>query len=732
MIDRLRNFADSTPFTNALKVTVASVVPVLTLSYFDRFDVGFTIALGAFLTYPSDIPSNLRHKIKGVLVAALIVAGSNLLVNVLHPYPWALYPVVTAAIFFLSMIGIYGHRANMVSFSGLLALALAFGHLQQGWDILIHAGLMFVGGLFYLLVSLCFQFLSPHRYTELQLAECIKLTAKYLKLRGDLWHVEANRAKIIEKQLHLQVELNAIHENIREILIRNRPDSGSSNQHRKMLLVFISLVDVMELALSTSFDHSKLHQKFSAHPKVLTTYQQIAYNLGATLKQLQKSIANHQKYVSKHQLFKDLELLERVIAEYNDNTHDAEGVWMLTNMLYYVEKQVEKISVIERAFLQAVSSQDFKGRDRELEKFLAPQYYPWRTFRENLTFSSMHFRHALRLTITILIGFAIGALLPLQNVYWILLTVIVIMRPGYGLTKERSWQRIFGTVLGGLIAFALLSFIHNPVAIGVFTVIALILGFTYTATNYKIGATFVTIYVVFVYGLLTPDIEHVIQFRIVDTLAGAGLAFVANYFFWPSWEFLNVRVHLKKSIEANRDYLIQISKFYNEKGQVTTDYRLARKNAFVEIGNLMASFQRMSQEPRSKQRALPQLYKLVVLNHTLLSSSASLGTYIQSHKTTSASEAFNVVVAGVIRNLNRATALLDGQTETESPANEEVALRFTELKNLREKELKQAHLYGAQALELKMQEAQLVIEQLIWLTNLSENIVGTSARISKI
>ncbi len=732
MIDKLRTFADSTPFTNAVKVTVAAVIPVLFFSAMQQFEIGFTVALGAFLTYPSDIPGNLKRKMTGVLIAALVVAGCNLTVNVLHPYPLVLYPVVGLLIFLFSMIAVYGHRANMLSFSGLLAVSLTFGHLQSGPSILANAALMLGGGIFYLIVSLCFHFVRPNRYTELQLAECTRLTGRYLKLRGDLWNTDADRAKIIEKQLHLQVELNAIHENIREILIRNRPDSGSSNHHRRMLLMFISLVEILELALSTPFDHSKLHDRFAAHPSVLKTYQNIAYHLGATLKQLSKAVAGQTAYRAKHQLFRELEQLEGVIAGYEQQTADADGVRMLTNMLHYVEKQIEKISVVERALLETVSAQDFRGSDRELDKFLAPQYYSWHTFAENLSFSSTFFRHALRLTVTILIAFGIGALFPLQNVYWILLTVVVIMRPGYGLTKERSWQRIFGTVLGGLIAFGLLLFIDSPAAIGILTVVALVLGFTYTTINYKVGATFVTIYVVFIYGLLTPDIENVIQFRIVDTVIGALLAFLANYFLWPSWEFLNAPAHLKKSIRANGEYLAEISRYYNEKGNVTTAYRLSRKNAFIEIGNLISSFQRMSQEPKSKQKSLPQLYKLVVLNHTLLSSSASLGTYIQSHKTTSASEAFNVVVSGIIKNLDRAVALLEGKNEIGPSPADEVAPRFTELKNIREKELKEAHLYDSEALELKMQEAQLVIGQLIWLTNLSENIVSTCAKLSRL
>jgi hypothetical protein len=70
----------------------------------------------------------------------------------------------------------------------------------------------------------------------------------------------------------------------------------------------------------------------------------------------------------------------------------------------------------------------------------------------------------------------------------------------------------------------------------------------------------------------------------------------------------------------------------------------------------MASFQRMLQEPKSKQSKLAQVYKLTVLNHTLLSS--ALGTYIQSHKTSEASEAFNAVFNKVIKNLDSAITIL--------------------------------------------------------------------------
>lgn len=730
MIYKIRKFTDSTYFTNAIKVTIAAVIPVVIFSFLGKFEMGFAMALGAFFTYPSDIPSSLKHKINGILVTAFLVAGINLIVNIVYPYSWIFYPFLAVLIFLISMLSVYGQRATMVSFSGLIAVSLAFASINSGWAMVLHSGLILSGGLFYLLISLIFHGIRPHRYIELQIAECIKLTSKYLKLRGDLWTLNANKKSIIEKQLHLQVELNTIHQNIREVLISSHTTSGSSHQNRKMLLVFISLVEILELALSTAFDHDKLHQKFDDHPRVLLTYQRLAYNLAANLKQLSKSVKKHTKYISKHTLLSDLNSLQLSIAEYENDLGKntaSEGVFMLTTMLQYAEKQVEKIKIVERAFTLDFNSQDLKGIDKDLEKFLTPQYYPLSTLTQNLSFSSTIFRHSLRLTIILMLGFIIGKFLPFHNVYWILLTIIVIMRPGYGLTKERSFHRIIGTVIGGLIAFGILFIVKDNIVISILSILCILLGFSFTQINYKVSAIFVTMYVVFIYGLITPNIGDLVQYRILDTVVGAALAFLANHFLWPSWEFLNIPVYLEKSIKANQDYLKEISIFYNKKGNISTSYRLARKNAFIEIGNLMASFQRMVQEPKSKQKQLPQVYKLTVLNHSLLSSLASLGTYIQSHKTTTASEAFNVVVDTAIKNLHNAIAVLK-ENNLELRVNlpqEDLAMRFTELKNIREKELKEGIPIDEEAFKLKMQEAQLVIEQLIWLTNLSENILKT-------
>src|SRR5690606_35348172 len=97
---------------------------------------------------------------------------------------------------------------------------------------------------------------------------------------------------------------------------------------------------------------------------------------------------------------------------------------------------------------------------------------------------------------------------------------------------------------------------------------------------------------------------------------------------------------IEKSVGANKGFLNQIGLYYQQKGQVPTSYKVARKTAFLETSNLNSAFQRMAQEPKSKQKHLDKIYELVELNHTFLSSVASLSTYIQDHPTTKASEMF--------------------------------------------------------------------------------------------
>ena len=144
---------------------------------------------------------------------------------------------------------------------------------------------------------------------------------------------------------------------------------------------------------------------------------------------------------------------------------------------------------------------------------------------------------------------------------------------------------------------------------GVLAIVTLVIAFSMVQRNYKAAATFITLSVVFIYALLRPDIFNVIQYRVMDTLIGAGLATLGNLLLWPAWEIHGMQKTLWETLKANRLYLEEIIGYYNKKGAIPSEYKVARKKAFLEMSNLSAAFQRMTQEPKSKQKTSTKFMK---------------------------------------------------------------------------------------------------------------------------
>ncbi len=231
---------------------------------------------------------------------------------------------------------------------------------------------------------------------------------------------------------------------------------------------------------------------------------------------------------------------------------------------------------------------------------------------------------------------------------------------------------------------------------------------------------------VFIYALLRPDIFNVIQYRVIDTLIGAGLATLGNLLLWPAWEIQGMQKTLLGTIKANRIYLEEIIAFYNIQGSIPSQYKVARKKAFLEMSDLSAAFQRMTQEPKSKQKNLDKFYEFVMLNHTFLSSLASLSTYILNNPTTPASENFNKVSSKIIQNLLDAEKILKQgiSSETEqSDADSEDIFEATFGKSIASYDKIQIKTKEKEeGFHLKIEEAHLVREQVKWLLAMSKKM----------
>ena len=78
-----------------------------------------------------------------------------------------------------------------------------------------------------------------------------------------------------------------------------------------------------------------------------------------------------------------------------------------------------------------------------------------------------------------------------------------------------------GIITGGILGIIALILIDNNVVLSILAVISMLLGYWFSGIDYKVGVSFVTFYVILIYGLLTNNAESHLIYRILDTVIGA-------------------------------------------------------------------------------------------------------------------------------------------------------------------------------------------------------------------
>jgi len=152
--------------------------------------------------------------------------------------------------------------------------------------------------------------------------------------------------------------------------------------------------------------------------------------------------------------------------------------------------------------------------------------------------------------------------------------------------------------------------------------------YSFQRLNYVVSVMFTTPYVLILFKFLGVGHLNIVEERVVDTIIGSTIAFVASYLIFPTWEFEQIKHSLADVICSNLNYLVKIAQSITGKQVTVTEYKLARKDVFVKAANLSAAFERMTSEPKSKQRNIKDIHKFVVLNHILSSYTATVASEI--------------------------------------------------------------------------------------------------------
>ncbi len=619
---QLRYFIFSQYLADGIRITLEIIIPVIIFAQFGRMTMGITIATGAFCVSICDIPGAMDSKRNGMLYCIGFIFIMSLLTGFMNHHIVLLGLLVAVSTFFFTMFSVYGNRAAAVGTAALLVMILRMSDDVSPQVAVIESLLILAGGLWYLLMALLFFRLTPYRPAQRALGDCIHETAKFLMIKSELYDINVNFDDEYRKLVTQQIVVNERQDAVRELLFKNKEMlKEPSRAGRLLVLTFADVVDLYEQITATWYDYKLIREKFGSSG-ILDEVGVIIKDIARELDNIGLAIQSNSYYKSNYALIPALDKLKLRVDGMDDRNNSN---LVLRKILVNLRNLGSHVDELMNYFTLTISK---KGRLRsksDYSKFVSHQEIDPVIFRNNLNLESGVFRHALRMMITCIAGFTITKLFSYgHHSYWVLLTIIIILKPGFSLTKERNIQRFAGTLAGGIIGMMILYFINDRNLLFALIIFFMVGTYTFQRLNYIVMVIFITPYILILLNLLGLGTLQIAEERLLDTGIACVLSFLASYLLFPHWESLQLDAYMKQVLKANLKYLETSHAFITGESKTVLEYKLARKDVYISTANLSAAFNRMLSEPKNKQRNDKLIYEFVVLNHVLSSNIASL------------------------------------------------------------------------------------------------------------
>lgn len=624
---KVKYFLFSQNFSDGLRISFGVLLPSLLFAHYHDFKTGIAISLGALCVSIADGPGPVVHKRNGMLVCAISIFLVSFITGSLNYNIYFTGSVILFCCFFFSMFTIYGNRASAIGTASLLVMVLMIDQEEKSHELLNYCLLILAGSGWYILLSLTFFQIRPYRQAQQALGECVMAISSFLKIKGDFYDQQIDADDNYHKLIYQQVNVSEKQDAVRELLFKTRVTvKESTPTGRLLILMFVDVVDMFEQIMATHYDYKSIREKFGESgvlKEISTTIKHISRELSQIGFAIQSN-TGYRKILDFNSELENLKVhIDGLAVDEKGPSHLVLKKILIN--LRNVTKRIENIQLYlnSKALLDNVVA----NTDLEYKRFVSFQDYSWEIFRNNLTINSSGFKHALRVAIACLAGFFIAKAISYgHHSYWILLTVIVILKPGFSLTKERNYHRLIGTVAGGLIGALVIIFLKDNTVLFLFLLVFMICTYSFQRVNYVVSVLFMTPFIIILFKFLGVGQLNLVGERIIDTLIGSTIAFAASHIIFPTWESEHLKDNMVDVLTANIVYLQKIAENLTGKNIGIMEYKLARKEVYVSSANLSAAFQRMTSEPKNKQHHATDVHKFVVLNHIISSYSATIAS----------------------------------------------------------------------------------------------------------
>ncbi|NUY31204.1 AraE protein [Paraburkholderia sp. JPY303] len=557
----IRKFLYSQYFYGGLRIAVGVSLPaILCLIVFHNRELGFTIATGALGACVVDMPGPLKYKHNEMLACSVIGFLSALATGLATVNPIALWCTVVPLTFVLSLIVVYGNRWPQISFATLFMMILTLEEHFTPLQALVNASWILLGGLWYTYWSTFVSQWMVYRIEQQALAESVFACADYLLARAAFYDLDNDLDECYRNLVDKQIAAVDRQEAARDIVLRNLPKlkRGKLEPRRAMLYnLFINTVDLHELFVGAQTDYTLVRSTFGGSD-LLVFYRDLIRKAAEDLEEIGLAVLQNQAPRKRVNVKAELRAIEyeiELMRKQELPTENPEAYSAVSSNFRRIWSATRLIDKMHRSLTTEPSPTETELRiDQALSRFVTSRRVPFGQIFSNLTMASPSFRHALRVTIAVAVGFWLGRLLPLTNAYWIVMTTVIILKPGYSLTKQRNGQRIIGTLIGCAASIALIIFVKEPHILMVVMFASMVMSYSLLLFNYTASVVFTSSYVLLLFHLLAPGSLRIIGERAIDTVVGCAIAIAASHLF-PYWEYRLMGKLVNNMISATRQYL---------------------------------------------------------------------------------------------------------------------------------------------------------------------------------
>ncbi|HSZ35284.1 MAG TPA: FUSC family membrane protein [Puia sp.] len=670
---KYRSFINSYYLSEGIRITAGLTLPTIIGTYLHHENIGIKMSIGAICLSIVDSAGPVKHRKNAMLVCNAIIFITSLLTGFAVGSALATGLFIAVFCFLFSMIGVYGTRAGSIGLAGLFVMVLSLSQRSTAEITLINAISILCGGVWYMLLSLSLYSFRPYKVTQQALGDLIQSAASYMLSRTAFYNKNPDFDRIYSDLLERQAEINDKQNLVRELLYKSRDIvKESTNTGRITLLIFIDINDLLERMMSIQLHYKVFHQYFDKSD-ILEKFRDFLILFADEMNETGIALMSGRPYAMNDRLEKSFSTLKKEFEEFRSqeiSQDNVEGFIGLRALINAIEDFVSRIHTIQQ--YTAYDLKDIKkdSRIQKYDQFVSHQDIDGKVLLDNFNWKSNTFRHALRVSFATTIGFIISAFFPFGHGYWILLTIIVILKPAYSITKRRNRDRLLGTLAGVGIGVIILILVKDRQILIGCMIILMILAYSFMRTRYLLFVTLMTPYILIVLYLLNPiHFTELILDRVIDTAIGSCIALLANILFSPEWAYQQFAEYLRKMLDANKSYFADVSSFFIGKPVAINSYKLSRKEAYVALANMSDALNRMIAEPKSKQKNAEVYHELVVLNYMMSTHIATLAGYGIGTNPAEPDAAYLPVINSVIANLVRAGEELQKMSNEVTPVS---------------------------------------------------------------